>query len=79
MNFDPDLMRGIGDLLRELRIEAGMTQYDAAREVGTAQNVVSDIENGKRDSFIGTIQKFARAYGYETEVAFVKLPEENPS
>lgn len=43
-----ELLRPYLDLLREVRLEAGLKQVDMARSLGTVQSVVSDYETGER-------------------------------
>lgn len=78
-HYDPDLMRGIGALLREIREEKGWTQYQVADMLNTSQAVVSDTEGGRRDMQMGTLQRFAKLYGQELEVSLVELPKEEES
>ena len=61
-------------LLRELRVERGLTQVDLAAKVGEPQQVISKIENGHRrlyatqlfeyvnDGFGLSVVQFARLY-----------------
>ena len=47
----------IGQLLREARLEAGLTQEELAQRSGTTKNYISRIENDKSDIEFGTLLK----------------------
>ena len=69
---DPDFAKGfdegyndfkIGMLLKQARVEAGMTQEDIAEKLKTKKSAISRIENHAEDIKLSTLQKFARAVG----------------
>lgn len=45
----------IGDMLKEARSFAGMTQDDLARKSGTKKSYISRVENGKIDIQLSTL------------------------
>jgi len=45
----------IGEMLKEARTVAGMTQDDLARKSGTRKSYISRVENGKLDIQISTL------------------------
>lgn len=47
----------IGELLKEARKQANMTQTELALKVGTTKNYISRIENGHSDIQLGTLIK----------------------
>ena len=47
----------IGNLLRTVRLEAGLTQEELAFRSGTTKNYISRIENNKSDIEYGTLMK----------------------
>ncbi len=47
----------IGQMLREARLEAGLTQEELAQRSGTTKNYISRIENDKSDIEYGTLLK----------------------
>ena len=49
--------------LRRLREEAGLTQSDLARRIGSAPGYVSDLERGRRKPNLGTLAPLAEALG----------------
>ena len=53
-------MQSIGDQVRQMRAALGMTQQQLAERSGLAQNVIAEIENGKRENMtLPTIHKLA--------------------
>jgi predicted transcriptional regulator len=54
-----------GNLLREARERAGLTQREMARRAGTAQSVVARIELGVTDPGSGTLSRLLTAAGFE--------------
>lgn len=47
----------IGALIRDARIEKGMTQEQLAEKVGTTKSYISKIENNIKEARISTLQK----------------------
>lgn len=70
------LLDSIGELFLELRQEAGLTQRQAAEKAESIQARVSNLENGKADVFILTLQKWARVYGYDIQLHVVPIEDE---
>jgi HTH-type transcriptional regulator/antitoxin HipB len=58
----------IGVLLKQAREQAGLSQEELARKVGTQKTAISRIENHAQDIKLSTIQKVARALGKNVEV-----------
>ena len=50
----------IGEMIREARKEAYMTQEDLASKTGTKKSYISRLENGKIDIQISTLLKFLK-------------------
>lgn len=61
----------LGVLLKQARMEAGMTQEQIARELKTTKSVISRMENHSTDIRLSTLEKFAKAVGRHIEVALV--------
>ena len=53
--------------LRALREERGLTQKEAATLANVNPDTLSDLESGKRDPYMPTVTKIARAYGVSLE------------
>jgi DNA-binding XRE family transcriptional regulator len=47
----------IGDLLKDARNQAGLTQEELASKSGTTKNYISKVENNKTDIELGTLRK----------------------
>ncbi len=58
----------IGVLLKQAREQAGLSQEELAKRVGTKKTAISRIENHAQDIKLSTIQKVARALGKDLEV-----------
>ena len=53
-------MQTLGDQVKQTRLALGMTQQQLAERSGLAQNVIAEIENGKRENLtLPTIYKLA--------------------
>lgn len=58
----------IGEVLREVRIEAGLSARDIERLSGMSTGIISQIESGRRQNpGFSTILKLARAIGVSME------------
>lgn len=53
----------IGAMLKQARIEAGITQEELAQRLHTKKTAVSRIENHADDIKLSTLEKFAEAIG----------------
>ena len=60
--------RELGNLIREARQYAGMSQTELAEAVGTKQSVISRWERGREAPRADTLAKVLRACGYETDI-----------
>lgn len=58
----------IGDLLKQAREQAGLTQEQLAKMLKTKKTAISHIENHAQDIKLSTIQKVAKALGKNLEV-----------
>lgn len=61
----------IGDKIKQIRKQAGLTQKELAEQLGTTQQNLAQYENGKRRPKIETIEKIADAL----EVSIYNLME----
>ncbi len=78
MKKDPEFWNGyderletfkLGILLKQARLEAGLTQEEIAKRLRTTKSVVSRMENHSTDILLSTLEKFARAVGRKIHVA----------
>lgn len=65
---DFDLQYRIAGLLIRLRSEAGLSQAELAKRVGTTQSAIARIESGKVVPRLESLQRIARACGKTLEI-----------
>jgi len=53
----------IGVLLKQARLDAGMTQEQIAEKLGTKKTAISRMENHAQDVRLSTIEKYVNAIG----------------
>ncbi len=61
----------LGVLLKQARMEAGLTQEQIARKLRTTKSVISRMENHATDIRLSTLEKFAKAVGKHIHVAML--------
>jgi len=78
MKQDPEFWSGyderletfkLGILLKQARLEAGLTQDQIAKRLKTTKSVISRMENHATDIRLSTLEKFANAVGRKIHVA----------
>ena len=57
-----DVCEALGERIRKLRVERGWRQIDLAEESGIHENYVSDLELGRKEVCLRTLQTLARAF-----------------
>lgn len=57
------LLAEVGKRIRALRVAKGWTQTDMAVNLDMNRGHISDIENGKREAGLITLQIIARGFG----------------
>ena len=66
-----DLTPYVGDVIRDLRAEAGLSQEAAADHAEVDRSYWSAIERGaNKNPSIGTLQKFAQVFGVGLDEVF---------
>lgn len=55
--------RKLGENVRRIREEKGMTQIELCRKLEVDRAYMSNIENGKKNPALATIEKIAKALG----------------
>jgi ribosome-binding protein aMBF1 (putative translation factor) len=60
----------IGDEVRRLRMERGLSQNELAKRVGLSQSVVARLEAGGVEPRLSTLDRVARALDVELDVRF---------
>ena len=58
---DADAQIALAELVYTMRTQAGITQTELARRMGTTQPFVSDLERGGRAPTVATLNRVARA------------------
>lgn len=61
----------IGVILREARIESGLSQDELAKKIHTTKSVISRIENHAEDIKLSTLDKFAKALNKEIRISII--------
>lgn len=64
-----------GDVLREARTRARLSQTDVARRSGIAQSVISAYESGRREPGVHTLARLVQATGHQLELDIVPVPD----
>jgi len=59
----------LGLMLKQARLESGLTQEQIARSLKTTKSVVSRMENHATDIRLSTLEKFAKAVGRKINVS----------
>jgi predicted nucleotidyltransferase/DNA-binding XRE family transcriptional regulator len=70
------LIGSAGELLREARRRAGMTQGQLASQAATSQSVVSAYEGGRRQPSLPVLLRLIAATGHVLEGSLVPAPRE---
>lgn len=70
------MSEAVGNLVREARARAGMSQGELARRAGVSQPVVSAYENGRREPGLSMLTKLVEASGHHLRVDIVPRPDE---
>src|ERR1700675_1183051 len=65
-----------GDLVREARLRAGLTQRELASRAGTAQPMIARIERGLARPSLERVLKLVRACGFDLEISLAPLDED---
>ena len=58
----------IGLMLKQARLDAGLTQSQVAHAIGTQKTAISRLENHIEDVKLSTVEKYAKALGRRIEI-----------
>ena len=58
----------VGAMLRQARLEAGLTQEELARRLRTQKTAISRIENHAEDVKLSTLERVAAALGKQLQI-----------
>jgi len=61
----------IGVLLKELRMEKGLTQEEIAKKLKTKKSVISRMENHAEDIRLSTLEKIVEVLGKRIQIRIV--------
>lgn len=61
-----DEAKKLGQNLKRIRLDKGITQTSIANALGADRSFVSNIENGKTNPTLSTISSLAKALGVST-------------
>ncbi len=61
----------IGEMLKQARVEVGLTQEEIAQKLHTKKSAISRIENHAQDIKLSTLQNFAHILGKELRVQLI--------
>ena len=61
------------ELFRIARLDAGLTQKEAAKLIGTKQSNISAFENGKLSVSVDYFLSMCERIGYDLKIDFCKL------
>jgi len=59
----------IGMLIKEMRLEHGMTQEQSAEKLETKKSVISRMENHSEDVRLSTLEKIASVFGRKLKIS----------
>lgn len=65
----------IGQLLKDLREERGWSLRELGLVVGMNKTYLGDIELGKRNPSINSLEKIVAGYGLTVKGIFAKMPD----
>lgn len=71
-----NLLAAIGGMYKDLRVESGLTQRQAADKIGTSQARVPVLEKGQADIMVTTLNRWANLYGHEVQISLVPIEDE---
>lgn len=65
----------IGQLLKDLREDRGLSLRDLGMTVGMNKTYLGDIELGKRNPTVNSLEKIVAGYGLTLKEFFAKMPD----
>ncbi|OGX36854.1 MAG: hypothetical protein A3G91_02085 [Omnitrophica WOR_2 bacterium RIFCSPLOWO2_12_FULL_50_9] len=66
-----ELCRHVGEQIKNLRKQSGLTQAGLAQKLGVSQQVISRVESGRDNVSLLTVKQIVEALGREVIVQFV--------
>jgi transcriptional regulator with XRE-family HTH domain len=68
------VVSGTADTIRALRERHGISQRQLALRAGTSQAAISQLESGRRDLSVGTLERILLVLGYRLNIVAKPLP-----
>lgn len=65
----------IGQLLKDIREDRGWSLRDLGMTVGMNKTYLGDIELGKRNPTVNSLEKIVAGYGLTLKEFFAKMPD----
>ncbi len=63
-------MENLGERLKDVRLKAGLTLRELARQADVSPSFISQIENGKSQPSVATLYSFSRLLGVTVDELF---------
>lgn len=63
----PNTAKKLGDNIRRIRLERGLTQVELSKKLKADRSYVSNVEQGKKNPTLTTMEKIANVLGVSTE------------
>lgn len=63
--------KNIGQMIREARKQAGLTQKELSERLGVSVSAVTKMETRKAAHSVETLERVAKAIGKELQISFV--------
>jgi HTH-type transcriptional regulator/antitoxin HipB len=60
----------VGQLIRNARIKAGVTQQELGERLGVGRATVNGYETGRQNLTVDTLEKITKALGVELKISF---------
>jgi len=67
----------LGKAIKDLRRKTGLTQNDLADRVDITQSHLSQLENGKKEPSLSTLDRIAEEFGLSVPALFVLAVDED--
>jgi len=63
----PNTAKKLGDNIRRIRLEKNLTQIELSKKLKVDRSYVSNVEQGKKNPTLTTIEKIANVLGVSTD------------
>jgi transcriptional regulator with XRE-family HTH domain len=63
----PNTAKKLGDNIRRIRLERGLTQVELSKKLKADRSYMSNVEQGKKNPTLTTMEKIANVLGVSTE------------